>query len=817
MKKVIKDIFISILIALITFYLNYLIKGNILYSDLYNQGLDFLQYYKDHFNIFSADWIYNWNIGIGDNNFALLLYYLLSPFNLILKLMKKFDMVTILPLFLTIKMSFMIYFASLFFEKTTSRKYRWIGSLIYISTYNIMLYGNYQIMWLDTYTFLPLVLLGIERVIKKEGYYLYVFSLAILVITDYYLAALIIPHIAIYGILRYIHVNNSQGTLEFVKKMIFYSIISFMLSAFALIPALDITLSSAKQINILPEFGRGIERLKPFFTHNFIGDISQNSSTYITLLGMIIVIPFLLLNRDIKYNLYLIHIGILFLAIYSDKINFILNFNYIPAGGLYRYNLFLNVYIAFYVYKYIEELVHRKDKKFIIGILSMSILFILIFSKTHLKTTDYKYIINLVFIIAYMTILILSKKHHKTLITVLNLLLIFEVSFNYYYIYKDIKVNSIDSRNKFTYALQHISNKYGKESRVEIRENLQHNIYISQDIGGISAYHSLMNSNYKKISKVFSNTNDSDVRNYFKGRNIIAQLIGTDYYVSSNNYCPYNNAEFLEKVQDLYIYKIDNKDIKYFDKNSIFYNLKDSAIEKDALLYSNIYLSSKNDIIRSDEDTKLNKIFKEYNIENKDVSITVDGDYYIKRAYEDGKKMNTLSFQVNGKGSITNERINTFTVADISYDEYYLGYLKKGDKIKISSDLNKTSKLIVIKDDYIKSSIDTMNSINIKSINKTNNSFNAEFTLDKEGYVFFPIVYDKNWKVLCNGKEIKPNIANEGFMALELDSGEFSVQMKYVPKTFYFGILCSTFTLLAILVLSIKRHRIKKLSYKSMG
>ncbi len=812
MKKVIKDICISIFIAFIIFYINYLIKGNILYSDLYNQGLDFLQYYKDHFNIFSKDWIYNWNIGLGDNNFALLLYYLLSPFNLVLKLVKNFDMVTILPLFLTLKMGFMIYFASLFFEKTTSRKYRWIGSLIYISTYNIMLYGNYQIMWLDTYTFLPLVLLGIEKVIKKEGYYLYIFSLAILVITDYYLAILIIPHIAIYGILRYIHVNSNKGTLKFVRKMIFFSMISFLLSAFVLIPAMDITLSSAKQINVIPEFGRSAESLKTIFTHSFIGDISTDSNTYITLLGMIVVIPFLLLNRDIKYNLYLIHIAILFLAIYSDKINYILNFNYIPAGGLYRYNLFFNIYIAFYVYKYIEELVHRKDKKFIIGILSMSILCILIFSKTHLKTTDYKYIINLVFIIGYMIILILYKKYHKTLIIIIILLLISEVSFNYYSIDKDINVNSVDNRNKFTYVLNHISDKYGQDGRVEIRENEQHNLYIAQNIEGVSAYHSLMNSNYKNIDKVFTNTNDSDVRNYFKGRNIIAQLVGTDYYVSSHNYCPYNNAYLLEKFQDFYIFKIDNKDLKYFNKSSTFYNLKDSAIEKDALLYSNLYLNSKNDILRSDEYTKLNGIFKEYNIGNKEISITVPGDYYLKRAYNDGKRIDTLRFQVNGNEDILNDRINTFTVNDTNYDEYYIGHLKTGDKIKISGDFNKNSKLVGIKDDYIRSSIDTMNSINIKSINKTNNSFNAEFTLDKEGYVFFPIVYDKNWKVLCNGKEIKPNIVDAGFMAIELDSGEFSVEMKYVPKTFYFGVFCSTFTLLAILVLNIKRQRIKKLS-----
>lgn len=804
MKKVIKDIFISVTIAFIIFYINYIARGTILYSDLYNQGLDFLQYYKDHFNPLSKDWVYNWNIALGDNNFALILYYLLSPFNLLLKLIKNCDMITILPIFLTIKIGFMIYFASLFFGETTSRKYRWIGSLIYISTYNIIVYGKYQIMWLDTYIFLPLVLLGIERIIKKEGYYLYIFSLAILIITDYYLAVLIIPHIAIYGVLRYKHISNEKYMFKFITRMVFYSSISFLLSAFVLIPALDITLSSAKQINIIPKFGRNAERLKSLFINNFIGDISLDSNEYITLLGMIILIPFLFLNRYMKYYLYLIHVGILFLAVYSDKINFVLNFNYIPAGGLYRYNLFLNIYIAFYVYRYLEDLVSRKNKRFLIGILSMSILSIGIFSRTHEGVEFCKYIINLIFIIAYMVTLLLPRMGHKSFVSILTILLVFEISFNYYYIYKDISLYSADNRNKFTYVLEHISNTYGRNSRVEIKENEQYNLYIAQNIEGVSAYHSLMNSNYKNIGKVFSNTNSSDVRNNFKGRNIISKLIGTDYYVSFYNYCPYNNAYLLEKFQDFYIFKLNNKPLKYFNSDSIIYNLKNSTIDKDVLLYSNLYLNTKNNMLKGTEDRILEGAIQEYDIDNNDITIKLEGDYYFKGIYNDGKKIDRLKFQVNGENKVSNERINTINTNNSSYDEYYLGYLKSGDRIKILNNLNKTSKLIAIKGDYVNLSIDKLNSINIESISKNNNSYNAKFRLDNEGYVFFPIVYDKNWKIVCNGKKIKPDIVNGGFVALKLAKGEFSVEMKYVPKTMYVGILCTTTTLVVLIYINMK-------------
>ena len=71
---------------------------------------------------------------------------------------------------------------------------------------------------------------------------------------------------------------------------------------------------------------------------------------------------------------------------------------------------------------------------------------------------------------------------------------------------------------------------------------MSRNIFIANEANGVSAYHSLINGNYKNISKAFSNTVKDNVRIEFKGRNVIAQHIGTDYYVSSYNYCPYFNS-----------------------------------------------------------------------------------------------------------------------------------------------------------------------------------------------------------------------------------------------------------------------------------
>ncbi len=110
------DLLISYTIILLFFGRPLFFTKEYLEADLLAQGLPFLAYFKDYFHIF-RDWQYNWTIALGDTNIAVLGYYLLSPFNLVLKLFPNINMVTLLPYFLVFKIGMMPYFASKYFCK----------------------------------------------------------------------------------------------------------------------------------------------------------------------------------------------------------------------------------------------------------------------------------------------------------------------------------------------------------------------------------------------------------------------------------------------------------------------------------------------------------------------------------------------------------------------------------------------------------------------------------------------------------------------------------------------------------------------------
>lgn len=812
MKKVIKDLTISLIIAFMTFYIMYLIKGSILSSDLYNQGIDFVEYFKNHLNILSKDWIYNWNIALGDNTYALVIYYLLSPFNILLKLFKNVPMIVLLPIFMTIKMMFMSYFASMYFEKATSKNFKWIGTIIYIASYYIIVYGNYQIMWLDTFIFFPLLLLAIDKVILEEKKLFYIITLFIFISSDYYLAAILIPHIAIYAIIRFIILKGKKEVFKFIIEMLKISIVSVLLSSFVLVPAIFLMLSSSKEVGSTIQFGYNIKNLMAFFTQNYIGHTLSPSNTNITLIGMLVFIPWFLFGKDRGKKIYYVHIALLLLALFSDKVSYILNLAYIPAGGNYRYNLFLNIYIGLILFEVIKEIMINKKLKsaiFIMALVDISLLFI------NFQTKSKKVILlNIVLIIIYSLILLISNLNKKSITVILSIIILFELTANLYYIFKPRNEIQNEVRIRYSNALQYMKDTYGKESRVEIRDTFwSWNIYLASDIGGVSGYHSLINGSYKEMSDVFGTTNKNTIRNEFKGRNIIGSLVGTDYYLTEYKYCPYRNSELIDEAFNYYIYKINNEEFKFYPSDKIVKgDLPPSIIEKDNMLYGYLYL---NDNIESEIkdlnqlDFDKNNILLE-NINSKEIKINKTGDYYVIIPKEIDLDINNINFNINGNRVGERTTFYNLRSEELEYNEMYIGYLSEGDTLELLEDkLINTSQLVCIDGSYIDEN-DNSDYININYIEKSNTGLISEIELKESGFVFLPIAYDKNWNIKINGEVVDYYKANGGFIALELNEGINNIEMIYNFKVMYIGIAISLVTLLGIIMyLGRKRYGVK--------
>ena len=133
---------------------------------------------------------YSFKLGLGKNFVGTFGYYLASPFNLIYLFIEDSQIDAAVLAIVTLKLSLSAAFMSMFLgSRTEDRKTLWpvlLGIMYAFSLYSQVFI--FQIMWLDGYMLLPLILFFTEKFIRKQNYLGLVISLLVLFISNYYIA-----------------------------------------------------------------------------------------------------------------------------------------------------------------------------------------------------------------------------------------------------------------------------------------------------------------------------------------------------------------------------------------------------------------------------------------------------------------------------------------------------------------------------------------------------------------------------------------------------------------------------------------------------
>lgn len=183
--------------------------------------------------------LYSEAIGLGINFWALIAYYCASPLNFLVAFVSKEGLRDLITVILTLKVGFSGLFFSLYLKKVFNR-YDFstvaFSSLYALCGYVLGYYWN--IMWIDCVALLPLVMLGVYSIIKENKYILYIFSLAICVISNFYIGYMVCIFTAIYFF--YECIRSQVKVKDFFKKLgiiAVATVVGLALTAFMSIPA----------------------------------------------------------------------------------------------------------------------------------------------------------------------------------------------------------------------------------------------------------------------------------------------------------------------------------------------------------------------------------------------------------------------------------------------------------------------------------------------------------------------------------------------------------------------------------------------------
>ena len=218
-------------------------KITVMNSDLNGQYVSYLAYLKRLLEE-GGSFSYSFSKTLGGDFMPILTYYLMSPFNIVLLFVSLEEIPYAVFLIIVLKtMACGITMFLFLSEKNNYCFYNVIFSTAYaLSGYMIMFQTH--IMWLDGVILLPLIALGIDRIIEKKKSALYIVSLAASIIICYYTGYMSCIFAVIYFFYRLVLCDKEIKRWNRLAKFGMASACAGGISAIILFPAVYALLST---------------------------------------------------------------------------------------------------------------------------------------------------------------------------------------------------------------------------------------------------------------------------------------------------------------------------------------------------------------------------------------------------------------------------------------------------------------------------------------------------------------------------------------------------------------------------------------------
>ena len=175
-------------------------NGTVLVLDLNGQYAYFFEYLREAVMGGDLSLLYSWERALGGEMMGLYAYYLASPLSYIVCLFPKDNMQDALFVMFLIKASLCGVTMGFYLTKI-STKLKKMNIVVFSTLYATCSYCVVQMhntMWIDAVILLPLIIYGIEQLVKWGKYKLFVSCLALTLMSNYYIGYMTCIFVAVY-------------------------------------------------------------------------------------------------------------------------------------------------------------------------------------------------------------------------------------------------------------------------------------------------------------------------------------------------------------------------------------------------------------------------------------------------------------------------------------------------------------------------------------------------------------------------------------------------------------------------------------------
>jgi len=852
-----------------------MISNSVLSLDLNAQYAYYFAYMKDVF-AGKASLFYSWSRNLSGEFVGIIGYYLFSPFNILVWIFPLSHLTEGLLLMIITKMGFIGATMAIYLSK--SRKFPPVNTIVFSVMYAFMSYNIEQTMnpmWLDGVMILPIVIMGIEALMREGRYKLLIFSLFYAFVTCFYIGYMIGIFSALYFI-YYVFASrkaNGKDMKIILKRGALFAavaVIAVFCACFMLMPVYS-SLSMGKFSFSKPDWSMRSN----FAFLDIIRKLYPNSYDTVRMDGLpflfcgtltLLLLPayfFCSRVRRAKRVSGAVLITVLTVSMYIAPVDMFWHGRQVPNWLPYRYSFmlcFLFLAFAAEAFRHIKTITGKT-----LGITALIFSLLLLYlekSDTFIedlgakgrevfdKFTVILPALGLLILFAAFIVLARNKLANKSfaagvaLISLVSLEMYYNTQWSVYKQHKDITYSTRDSFNDVILPTREVADKIQKDDpgfyRVEKLYFRSANDPMALGIKGVTHSSSLLNSNAIDILKRLGYASRSHASRYSGATPITDVLFGFKYTLS----CKDNNTVNIKSAADITVTEHpDAMPIAYitdpeimnveFDRYDVFKN-QSRLLGAMLGLPENLTPDYYKRMVLDGVDTENLKEDK-YGDAVRYTKIADNAEanaYFYFTADEEGDYYMYLPTSAEYKCDLY---VNDYPMgAYFETDNHYikkLGRFEAGESVTVRLKLQKDrvvfneSMFMRLDENLLNAHIAELHGMNMNTVFEAKSDTSLKITTNylKNGVLFASIPNEPGWTVKIDGKEVdfirieddEGNLISgmpvNTLACIEVPAGQHTVTMTFFPNLLPFGI---SMTFLGISLIMLLNSILYKASVK---
>ncbi len=783
-----------------------------LVSDMYHQYMPFFSEFVRKVQA-GESLNFSYNVGIGSNFLALYVYYLASPSHWLAFLFPAEHLMEFMTYLTVIKIGLCGLTSYIYLRKhwedrgqTLSGAYSMMAlfcSCFYALSGYMMAY-NWNIMWLDCVLLLPILVLGLERLVRENRPWLYYFMLALCIFTNYYISIMVCMFLVLYFVFLFF---TEKMNWKAVGQFALFSLLAGGTAGILLVPEVcailqtdfgDVSFpkSIESYFSVLDMLARHCMCISTERGLDHWPNIYSGSAVFVLL-------PLYLTNDKIpvkrRFGMTALA-GFLLVGFSTNLLNFIWHgLNYpdsLPARQSFIY-VFLILVMCFDALLHTDQV---EPKKIVSSVMAGAAF--LLFCEKFVDHEDFEtgvILMTLFFAVMYGAILYLYRTRKEAwkqylLGTVALTLVVVELAANTTNTtvgstVRDSYLNPIDDYR----ALYEITT--GREDSFYRTEKFTRKTKNDSTLVGFptaSLFSSTLNSRvmdlYKQLGMLYSKV----YYGYDGATAFTGALLNVKYMFGEKD--DYGNALYtlLEREGDVYLYEAE-KSLPFGYVAPPEWDIKEGSTS-DGIRLQNQMIRDLG--IRGDLFTQVKKYSKQEKIT---FTAPEDGIYYALVTASGTKKIKASGDSMDGHTYIDLKSDRILYLGDLEKEQYVS--LENGDDKDSSPEIS--LEFFRMDERVLDEALEKLSAQHMTDVVYDSEGLSGKLHLDTPGKAILSLPYEQGFGVLVNGQERVPETFGRALIAFELEAGDYEIEITYQPAGGTEGVIVSMLCMMIVGILAL--------------